>query len=158
EYAPAPGYSEGPVWRDGEVFFCSGALLRVDAQHKVHKYLELNPAGTVLCGNGHLLVCDNKYHALLDVSPEGKVGVVVEQFRSQPLASLNDLTIDARGNVYWTDPEGSSAKNPVGQVFRVRPDGRVDRVAGGLAFPNGIEVDPAGKYLYLIESQSNKIL
>src|SRR5262249_28282417 len=74
------------------------------------------------------------------------------------LASLNDLTLDARGNVYWTDPEGSSAKNPVGQVFRVRPDGRVDRVAGGLAFPNGIEVDPAGKYLYLIESQSNKIL
>jgi sugar lactone lactonase YvrE len=158
QYAPAPGYSEGPVWRDGEVLFCSGALLRVDAQRKVHKYLDLNPAGTVLCGNGHVLVCDNKYRALLDVSPEGKVGVVVEQFRSQPLASLNDLTIDARGNVYWTDPEGSSAKNPVGQVFRVGPDGRVDRLAGGLAFPNGIEVDPAGKFLYLIESQSNKIL
>ncbi len=157
-YADAPGDSEGPVWRDGEVFFCSGALLRIDAQRKVHKYLDINPAGAVLCGNGHLLVCDNKSRALLAVSPEGKVGVVVEQYRGQPLGSLNDLTVDARGNVYWTDPEGSSAQNPVGQVFRVRPDGRVDRVAGGLAFPNGVEVDPAGKYLYVIESQSHKVL
>jgi sugar lactone lactonase YvrE len=157
-YAEAPGYSEGPSWRNGEVFFCSGALLRVDAQKKVHKYLEIDPAGTVLRGDGHLLVCDNKHRALLDVSPDGKVGVVVEQFETAPLRSLNDLTIDARGNVYWTDPEGSTAKNPVGSIFRVRPDGRVDRVAAGLAFPNGLDVDPAGKFLYVIESQSKKIL
>ena len=36
-YAPAPGYSEGPTWRNGEVFFCSGALLRVTAAKQVHK-------------------------------------------------------------------------------------------------------------------------
>jgi sugar lactone lactonase YvrE len=157
-YAAAPGYSEGPSWRDGELFFCSGALLRVDRQRQVHKYLEINPAGTVLRADGHLLICDNKYKALLDVSPDGKVGVVVDQFETQSLRSLNDLTVDARGNVYWTDPEGSTVKNPVGHIFRVRPDGRVDRVATGLAFPNGLDVDPAGKYLYVIESQSKKIL
>src|ERR1700681_4946925 len=71
KYAEAPGYSEGPTWRKGEVFFCSGALLRVDEKKAVHKYLELNPAGTVLLANGHILVADNKYHAILDVSPEG---------------------------------------------------------------------------------------
>ena len=157
-YAKAPGYSEGPTWRRGELFFCSGALLRVDAQCKVHKYFDLNPAGTVLRGDGHLLVCDNKHKALLDVSPDGKVGVVAEQLGLQTLRSLNDLTIDARGNVYWTDPEGSTLKTPVGSIFRVRPDGRVDRIATGLAFPNGLDVDPAGKFLYVIESQSKKIL
>ena len=26
-YAAAPGYSEGPTWRDGEVFFCSGVRM-----------------------------------------------------------------------------------------------------------------------------------
>jgi hypothetical protein len=36
-YAKAPGYSEGPTWRRGEVFFCSGALLRVNAQGKGRK-------------------------------------------------------------------------------------------------------------------------
>ncbi|MDA1054882.1 MAG: SMP-30/gluconolactonase/LRE family protein [Planctomycetota bacterium] len=157
-YAEAPGYSEGPTWRDGDVFFCSGGLLRVTAAQKVHKYLEIGPAGTVLLGNGHLLICDNKYKALLDLAPDGKLGVIAERFETQALQSLNDLTVDARGNVYWTDPEGSSLDKPVGRLYRVRPDGRVDRIATGLAFPNGIEVDPVSEFLYVIESQSKKIL
>ena len=158
QYAAAPGYSEGPTWRKGEVFFCSGALLRVDEKKVVHKYLELGPAGTVLRADGHLFVADNKYRAILDVSPEGKVSVLADRAENQPLRSLNDLTVDARGNIYWTDPEGSTEKNPVGNIYRLRPDGRVDVIGSGLAFPNGLDVDPASKFLYVIESQSKKIL
>ncbi len=157
-YAPAPGYSEGPTWRKGEIFFCSGALLRVDAQHAVHTFLDINPGGTVFKADGHMLIVDNKYKALLDLSPDNKLSVVVEQFETYPLRGLNDLTIDARGNVYWSDPEGSSLDKPVGNIYRVRPDGRVDRIGGGLAFPNGLDVDPAGKFLYVVESQSKKVL
>ncbi|MCE9561005.1 MAG: SMP-30/gluconolactonase/LRE family protein [Planctomycetes bacterium] len=157
-YAEAPGYSEGPTWRKGEVFFCSGALLRVDAKKVVSKYLEIGPAGTVLKADGHMLIADNKYKAILDVSPEGKVGIVADRHEGQTLRSLNDLTIDARGNVYWTDPEGSTPKTPVGSLYRVRPDGRVDQIGTGLAFPNGLDVDPASKFLYVIESQTQKIL
>lgn len=157
-YAEAPGYSEGPTWRNGDVFFCSGALLRVTAPKNVYKYLEIGPAGTVLLGNGHMLICDNKHKALLDLSPDGKVGVVAERFEMETLQSLNDLTVDARGNVYWTDPEGSSLDKPIGRLYRVRPDGRVERIATGLAFPNGIDVDPASKHLFVVESQSKKIL
>ncbi|MDX1946708.1 MAG: SMP-30/gluconolactonase/LRE family protein [Pirellulaceae bacterium] len=158
QFAIAPGYSEGPAWRGGEVFFCSGALWRVDASRQAEKYLSLNPAGVVVREDGHLLVCDNKHKALVDVSPAGEVVVVADQFETRPLRSLNDLTIDARGNVYWTDPEGSTPQNPVGSVFRLRPDGRVDRLTTGLAFPNGLEVGPASKHLLVIESQSKKIL
>ncbi len=157
-YSEAPGYSEGPTWRVGDVFFCSGALLRVTAPQQVHKYLEIGPAGTVLLANGHMLICDNKHKALLDLAPDGKLGVVAERFEMETLLSLNDLTVDARGNVYWTDPDGSSLDKPVGRLYRVRPNGRVERIATGLAFPNGIEVDPASKFLYVIESQSKKIL
>ncbi|MBM3981903.1 MAG: hypothetical protein FJ304_16850 [Planctomycetes bacterium] len=158
KYADAPGYSEGPTWRKGEVFFCSGALLRVDTKKAVHKYLELGPAGTVLRADGHMLVADNKYKAILDVAPDGKVNVLADRWEMQTLRSLNDLTIDARGNVYWTDPEGSTPKTPVGSIFRLRPDGRVDRIGTGLAFPNGLDVDPASKFLYVIESQTQKVL
>src|SRR5262249_56462883 len=84
-YATAPGYSEGPVWRDGEILFCSGALLRVDTRRRVHPYLDINPAGTVLLVNGHVLVCDSKYRALLDVSPHGKVPLIAEPFRNGQL-------------------------------------------------------------------------
>ncbi|WP_157368600.1 SMP-30/gluconolactonase/LRE family protein [Zavarzinella formosa] len=157
-YSDAYGYSEGPTWRKGEVFFCSGALLRVDAQKKFHRYLEINPAGTVLKGDGHLLVADNMSKAILDVSPEGKAGVIVDQVNGQPLRGLNDLTVDAKGNIYWSDPEGSTPTNPVGNIYRVRPDGKADLIGGGLAFPNGLDVDPASKFLYVIESQTKKIL
>ena len=64
----------------------------------------------------------------VDLSPDGKVGVIAERFEMDSLRSLHDLTIDARGNVYWTDPAGSSVKTPVGHVYRLRPDGRVDRL------------------------------
>ncbi len=157
-YAQAPGYSEGPTWRNGDVFFCSGGLLRVDAQRQVSKYLEIGPAGTVLRGDGHLLIADNKFKAILDLAPDGKLGVIVDRLGTMPLRGLNDLTVDARGNIYWTDPTGSSLKEPIGDLYRVQPNGRVDRIGSGLAFPNGIEVDPASKFLYVIESQSKKIL
>lgn len=157
-YAEAPGYSEGPTWRQGELFFCSGALLRVDQNRKVTKYLDLSPAGTFLRENGDILICDNKNHAILNLSSDGTLGVVAEKYGEQPLNSLNDLTVDSKGNIYWTDPAGSSADKPVGAIFRVTPTGQVDKVATGLAFPNGLDVDPEGKALYVIESQTQRIL
>jgi hypothetical protein len=38
-YAKAPGYSEGKTWKDGDLFFCSGALLRVgrDGQESIQR-------------------------------------------------------------------------------------------------------------------------
>ena len=157
-FAEAPGYSEGPTWRNGEVFFCSGGLLRVSKDRKVSKYLDIGAAGTFLRENGHILICDNKYLAILDLAPDGKLGVVADSFDEKPLNSLNDLTVDKSGNIYWTDPSGSSAEKPVGNIFRVTPAGRVDKITTGLAFPNGLDVDPSGEFLYIIESQSQKIL
>lgn len=158
QYVEAPGYSEGPVWRDGELFFCSGEFFRVDKDRKLSRYLDLNPAGTFLCQSGDILVADNKFHAVLNVAVDGTVGVVAEKFGEQPLNSLNDLTADAKGNIYWTDPAGSSADKPVGNIFRVSPAGQVDKVGSGLAFPNGLDVDPSGQHLYVVESQSLKVL
>jgi sugar lactone lactonase YvrE len=160
----APGYSEGPTWRGDDLFFCcKQGLLRVGKDRKVRKYLELDPAGTLLRRpgpgeEGGLLVCDNKLPALLLVTQEGKVGVVAEHHGKEKLRSLNDLTVDRAGNIYWTDPKDSSQKDPKGKIYRVTPEGKVDLLAWDLAFPNGIEVDPENRYLYVIESQTAKIL
>jgi sugar lactone lactonase YvrE len=157
-HAKAPGYSEGPTWLNGEVFFCSGALLKVDKTGKVFPWLDISPAGTFLRRDSQLLIADNKHKALLSLATNGVVSVLADQFEGQPLNSLNDLTVDARGNIYWTDPSGSSVQKPVGNIFRLTPAGKVTRAATGLAFPNGVDVDPASKFLYFIEPQSKKIL
>ena len=158
QYAKAEGYCEGPTWMDGDVFFCSDGLLRVDKAGKVHRHADLAPAGTLRGRNGALLICDNKHKAILRLTRKGRLEVLAEKFDDKPLRSLNDLTIDSRGNLFWTDPVNSSLKNRTGHVFRLRTDGRVDRAATGMAFPNGLDVDPAGKNLFVIESITKKIL
>ena len=158
QFASTPSYSEGPTWRDGELFFCSEGLRRVARDGTVGQYLDIAPGATFLRADGRMLICDNKYKAILIMEPDGKLGVIADRYEGKPLRSLNDLTVDARGNVYWTDPVGSTVDNRTGNVFRVRPDGAVSKVAAGLAYPNGIEVDPAGEFIYLVESQTKKIL
>ena len=157
-YAPAPGYSEGPTWINGDVFFCSGSLLRITPEKKVLKYLDIGPAGTYLLADKRLLICDNKYHALLQLTPEGKLQVLADKFEDKPLRILNDLCVDKAGNIYWTDPNSGDPKKPDGNVFRLTPGGTISKIAEKLAYPNGIEVDPEGKYLVVIESASKKIL
>ena len=92
------------------------------------------------------------------LATNGTVSVLADAFEGKPLRGLNDVTVDARGHIYWTDPEGSSLAKPVGDIYRLSVAGKVTRVASGFAFPNGLDVDPASKSLYLIESQSKKIL
>jgi len=157
-YAEAKGYCEGPTWMEGEVFFCCDGLLRVDKAGKMHRHADLSPAGTIRGRDGALLICDNKHKAILRLTRGGKLEVLADQFDGKPLRSLNDLTLDARGSLYWTDPVNSSLKNPTGNVFRLQPNGKVDRVASGLAFPNGLDVDPASKNLFVIESITKKVL
>ena len=151
-------WSEGPVWRDGEVFSSNRPFVRVTSEGRALAYLDLHVAGTYLRGNGHILLCEHFNKALLDVSPEGEVRVVADQWDGEPLPGLNDVTADAAGNLYFTSPQGSSRDKRIGRVFRVTPEGRVDRLAHELAFPNGLEVDPASRHLFVIESQTRLIL
>ncbi|MBY0227954.1 MAG: SMP-30/gluconolactonase/LRE family protein [Gemmataceae bacterium] len=157
-YAEAPGYSEGPTWRDGEVFFCSGALLRVDRDRKVTKHLAINPAGTYLKADGGILICDMKTPGILEYAKDGKVGVLADSYKGKKFGGPNDLTVDADGCVWFTDPHSSSRENPVGKVYRVSPEGEVSLMADDLAFPNGLEVDEGNRWLYVIESQTAKVL
>ncbi len=152
-------WSEGPVWRNGELFFANRPFVRVTKEHKPLQYLNLHVSGTFLRSNGHLLVCEHFHRALLDIAPDDTVRVVAERDeQGKPLRGLNDVTADAAGNVYWTDPADSGVRNPTGRIYRLMPTGKVDLLADNLAFPNGIEVDPASQNLYVIESQTKKVL
>jgi gluconolactonase len=157
-FAKIDSYSEGPSWRKGEVFFCGGVLLRTNGKTVEKQSTALNPAGTALLADGRLLVCDNKHKALLVIDADGITSVLAESFEDKPLVSLNDVTVDASGNIYWTDPADSTPDKPTGSIFRLTPSGKVSRIATGLAFPNGLDVDPKGKFLYVMESQTKKVL
>jgi gluconolactonase len=143
-YVSAGTHLEGPSWRNGELFFAADGggwgLMRVDVDRKVYRYHpKLTPVGTYLLADGSLLACDHNYF-LVQVFADGKVAVlphdgIAEQF-------CNDVAVDGTGNIFVT-----ARRN--GSVFRISPAGAVTKVAGGLNAPNGVEVDPQNKYLYI---------
>ena len=90
----------------------------------------------------------------------GEITVLVDQFNGHPLGAPNDLTIDSKGRIYFTSrlPNTDDKKLNVNSVYRIDPDGRVARVLSepDIHMPNGVEVSPDGRTLYLIESDGRE--
>jgi gluconolactonase len=83
----------------------------------------------------------------------GKSYILSGLFNGQPYNALNDLTIDEKGRIYFTDPRylGWEPMNqPVQAVYRLDPDGKVTRLITDAGKPNGVQVSPDQKTLYVL--------
>ncbi len=82
------------------------------------------------------------------------------QFGGHLLGAPNDLVIDKQGRIYFTSrlTNDDPKKGNVNSVYRIDPDGKVDRIlhAPGIDMPNGIELSPDEKTLYLVESDGRE--
>ena len=70
----------------------------------------------------------------------------------------NDLTFEASGNLFFTDPKSYDKNILDGRIFFV--DAKTKEVIlldDSLAFPNGINISPIDGKLYVCESVFNKI-
>ncbi len=155
-----PG-AEGPVLdRLGRLFMVCprmGQILRIENRTaSVHAQTGGNPAGLAIDRENHLWVADMKL-GILRVTPDGQMQPILTEFDNAPLRGCNDLCFDARGNLYFTAPAGSSAENPIGEVFFRSTDGEVGQIDRNYAFSNGIAVDAAGKALIVAETMTRKL-
>jgi len=112
--------------------------------------------GTLAATNGNLLVCDMFGHRVVEVAPAtGRVTrVVLDKVGGVAIDGPNDLVMDAKGGLYITDPQFTPEEKktqPGKQVYYVSPDGtaRVVIGPGEYAMPNGVELSPDGKTLYV---------
>ncbi|MBM3783696.1 MAG: SMP-30/gluconolactonase/LRE family protein [Acidobacteria bacterium] len=167
-------FSEGPTWISGRLYFSdmffkdpkngdwtgSPAQSRTIVMEPGGKYRELAKGmqtnGTIASRTGNLLVCDMFGHRVIEVDKTtGKVlRTVLDKVNGKPIDGPNDLVMDAKGGIYVTDPQFTPEKEknqPGKQVYYVAPDGAAKVVipAGEYAMPNGIEVSPDGKTLYV---------
>jgi gluconolactonase len=118
------------------------------------------PAGLAFHPDGSLWVADEgeNIHGLLRIGRNGESAIVVNEYQGQPLNGANDLVFDSEGVVYFSDPWRSSADNRIGAIYRYFPDGRLEQIDSGLAFPNGVALSADGSYVYLAETYRNRIL
>jgi gluconolactonase len=83
----------------------------------------------------------------------GKSYILTGLYNGQPYNALNDLTIDEKGRIYFTDPRylgWEPMRQPVQAVYRLDPDGKVTRLITDAGKPNGIQVSPDQKTLYVL--------
>jgi gluconolactonase len=89
---------------------------------------------------------------------DGTVKTLAGKYAGKRFNSPNDLTIDARGRIYITDPRyvGDEPRElDTEGVYRIDPDGKATQVIKDVQKPNGIAIAPDQKTLYLADSNND---
>ena len=87
----------------------------------------------------------------------GKSRIIAGLFQGRPFNAPNDITIDDKGRIYFTDPRylgHETISQPVMGVYRIDPDGSVHRILTDVGKPNGIAVSPDQKSLYVVSNDN----
>ena len=156
-------FPEGPAFdRKGNLFVVnvdSGDISMISPDGQVKTFVNTGgaPNGAKFHANGNLYVADRQ-KGIIAISPDCKIQVVVDHYQGKKLYGPNDLIFDSKGNLYFTDPHGSSAENPYGCMYRFSSSGELTCLASGLAYPNGLVLSQDERFLFVAITRKNRIL
>ena len=162
-------FTEGPALSPaGDLYFSDGPndrIVKLDKHGKQSVYL--TPCGVanglLFDSQGRLLMCQSSREgggrALARMKlTDPKPTILTRQFEGNRYIAPNDLCIDGKGRIYFTDPYYSGEKSqPVAGVYRHDPDGKVTRLVGDLLKPNGILLTPDSTTLYVSDRGTQKL-
>ncbi|MEM0896614.1 MAG: SMP-30/gluconolactonase/LRE family protein [Verrucomicrobiota bacterium] len=110
--------------------------------------------------DGQLLGCQTVEKQVVSIEPETKkVTPITSEYNGAPYNKPNDLWIDPKGGIYFTDPNyGKQEKTQDGEhVYYINPSrDKVIRVADDFNKPNGLIGTPDGKTLYIADPGAGK--
>jgi gluconolactonase len=168
--------TEGPVTLpDGSLIFTetqATRITRVAADGTTSVFVEgSNGAnGLGFTPNGDLYAVQVLKPRVGIVFPDPKVRTLADNFEGKPFGRPNDLVVDKQGNVYFTDsganppPAGQAApaKPPVETarpaVYRISKQGELKRLVADVERPNGIQLSPDEKVLYVANTLGEYLL
>jgi len=131
------GAGEGPVWHsDGYLYFTGNN--RITRRHHATGRIEVwkenagGANGLLFDREGRLVVCEGLNRRVVRYEKDGALTVLAERYDSRRLNSPNDLTIDAKGRIYFSDPRYGSRESlelTEESVYRIDAPGKITRVA-----------------------------
>ena len=165
-------FTEGPVWHpSGNVYFsdiANNRIVRLDRKGQLHIFRTPSgyTNGNLFDLEGRLLSCEgggiDSNRRITRTEKDGTITILTDNYQGKPYNSPNDLTIDSKGRIYFTDPRYRDRtgmqqldKNgkPIEGVYRIDGVGKVTRIINHeVDRPNGIAVSPNGKFLYVADN------
>lgn len=168
----ATNAGEGPAW-----MAATGRLLYV-GNNRISAYDPTagsadfrNPVkganGLLIDRVGRIICTEAGNRIVTRTNTDGSIQVLAREFSGKHFNSPNDLSIDSKGRIYFTDPrygkrdtmeQRDSAGELVEGVYRIDPDGSVVRILGrdSVDRPNGILVSPDERTLYVADNNNTK--
>ena len=161
--------TEGPVW-DGEYLYFThihaSRIMRHDpASGAIDVWREgtNRTNGLAFDAQGRLYGCCSGGRAILRFDPDGRNAVVADRVDGKRLNTPNDLGIDRKGRIWFTNPINAgnwdkTEKTELDNQSVLRADPQLDgsytvtRVTFDTTMPNGILVSPDQNTLYVAES------
>ncbi len=167
------GFTEGPLWHEGRLWFSdvTGDRMRaISPDGKVEELVANSgglpnpPAGASIGSNGMapapdgtVLMTQMGARRIVRVGKDGSLQPFLSDYQGKRLNSPNDLVYDKSGALWFTDPpfglfngmDKDPAKElPFNAVFRYA-NGRLTPVITDMTLPNGIGFSPDFKTLYV---------
>jgi gluconolactonase len=164
-------FTEGPaVDTNGNVFFTdqpNDKIIKWSADdNTVSVYMEPSGRanGLYFDHDGNLLACADEKFQLWKIDSNKNVTVIIDDFKGKKLNGPNDLWVDAKGGIYFTDPyyqrpywERTQGEIEKRNVYYLTPDMKdIIMVADDMVQPNGIIGSPDGKTLYVADIGDKK--
>jgi len=113
--------------------------------------------GITLDRQDRIYICDAGRRQLLRVTQDGNIAVLAGSFDGRPFQNPNFGVFDAEGNFYFSD--SGEWKQGNGVVYRYDNGGRLSLFSPGpFHFTNGLALSADGRYLYVVESNLDRVL
>jgi gluconolactonase len=163
-------FTEGPaVDKKGNIFFTdqpNDKIWKYDTEGKLSVFMDKSGRsnGLYFDEKGNLIACADEKNELWSISPAKKVTVLLNGFRGLRFNGPNDVWIDKKGGIYFTDPyyqrDYWERKKPdmEAQNLYYLAKGAKEAIIADSDFvrPNGIIGSPDGEWLYVADIGADK--
>ncbi|MFN7996024.1 MAG: SMP-30/gluconolactonase/LRE family protein [Bryobacteraceae bacterium] len=165
------GAGEGPAWDGkGHLYFTNEhriSILDIAGKVRIFREPSNDANGLLFDSGGRLMICEAGMRRVTRIESDGRTVVLADRYKGMRFNSPNDLTVDSKGRIYFSDPRyGDRAGmeirdeggNLVEGVYRIDAPQKVSRVLGReVDRANGVLVSPDDKYLYVADNDNNNV-
>ncbi len=162
-------FTEGPVWIPAHNWLIFSDIPTSTAYRwgpgdpaaVVYREQTKNGNGMTLDNESRVICCEQTSRRVIRFPVEDPTAaeVIAEHYAGSRLNSPNDVVVDSRDRIYFTDPiyglgpGGEGKEQQHNGVYRIDPDGTIVLIDDRFQQPNGLVFSPDERQLYIGDSQ-----